>query len=209
MDRYFFLKIFLSVLIVHTCFILLHPSKKEIKEKKQKIIVKNITVLPVKTILPVQNTLPVKSQKAKKRPLAKKIKKKSTSHSQKLKKVAKKTQALNTLSEQIHNLDLSYTQEKKDSLEVPVLEQLKIDFSDQISTASEESLSSFFKKNLKLPEFGEIKIKLSTDHEGKVQKLEILQSNSKKNRAYLKNTLPELSFPCFNETLTIRFYNED
>ncbi len=59
-------------------------------------------------------------------------------------------------------------------------------------------LIDFLEDNLELPEKGEIKMRIVLSNEGKLLSLEILEAESSKNLHYLKNTLPALSFPCFN-----------
>ena len=72
-----------------------------------------------------------------------------------------------------------------------------------------ERLSAFLQEALQLPEFGEVKVELSVDARGKLTHFKILETKSEKNADFLKNRLPELQFPCFNEssTLTIVFRN--
>lgn len=76
-------------------------------------------------------------------------------------------------------------------------------------------LVQFLEDRLILPEKGEVKLQLSLNKEGKVVSIDILKAESVKNREYLKNTLPQLSFPCFNTSVsemqcsyTIRFLSQ-
>lgn len=50
---------------------------------------------------------------------------------------------------------------------------------------------------LKLPEYGEIKIKLTVERSGKVAQVQIVTSESPKNRQYIEKTVPSLIFPAF------------
>lgn len=50
---------------------------------------------------------------------------------------------------------------------------------------------------LKLPENGQVKIKLTLDRSGKVASVTIINSESTKNRQYVEKTLPTTSFPPF------------
>ncbi|HEX2583453.1 MAG TPA: hypothetical protein VHL30_04990 [Chlamydiales bacterium] len=72
-----------------------------------------------------------------------------------------------------------------------------------------EQIAALLQEYLELPEFGEVKIKLSINPNGRLEKLEILEAKSEKNAEFLKKRLPELPFPCLNEltTLTIVFSN--
>lgn len=65
----------------------------------------------------------------------------------------------------------------------------------------EEELISFLESCLSFPEKGEenekVKLKLTLKRDGSVQKVEILQAHSEKNRYYCESTLNSLSFPPF------------
>lgn len=50
---------------------------------------------------------------------------------------------------------------------------------------------------LKLPEHGEVTIKLTLSRSGKVNKLQIVSSQSAVNKSYIEKTLPDLTFPPF------------
>lgn len=62
-----------------------------------------------------------------------------------------------------------------------------------------QAVMQILSNELQLPEFGEVLIHIEISSTGKVLTVEILQTESTKNSAFLKNQLPELSFPCFNE----------
>lgn len=55
------------------------------------------------------------------------------------------------------------------------------------------------KTALKFPDYGTVKIKLTLDRTGKVTKVETMQSESAKNKAYLERTLPTLQFSAFGQ----------
>jgi hypothetical protein len=63
-------------------------------------------------------------------------------------------------------------------------------------------LIQYLENTLELPEKGEVKMRLELQADGQLLSLEILKAESKKNSEYLKNTLPALYFPCFNESVT-------
>ncbi|MFA6118298.1 MAG: hypothetical protein WC688_00080 [Parachlamydiales bacterium] len=52
---------------------------------------------------------------------------------------------------------------------------------------------------LKLPEYGEVKIKFLIDPNGKISEIEVLEYQSYENQNYLKNRLSELSFESMNK----------
>lgn len=61
-----------------------------------------------------------------------------------------------------------------------------------------EELLAFLEQMLELPEPGKVKMRLKIDLQGSLVQADILEEKSKKNGIYLKNRLPELTFPCFN-----------
>jgi hypothetical protein len=82
--------------------------------------------------------------------------------------------------------------EKKPELVVPVLP------------------TSFMQQALLLPEYGQVRVEVSIDKNGNLEKFTIIDTKSEKNAEFLKNQLPTLRFPCLNEavSLTIVFSNE-
>lgn len=86
--------------------------------------------------------------------------------------------------------------------------------STEVSYSNE--LAGHLKRLLRLPEIGDIKIKLTLDRSGKVYKMEVVSSESAANRRYIEKTLPGLSFPAFgtnfesmaNYTFAITLSNE-
>ncbi|MFV0339808.1 MAG: hypothetical protein ACK5MA_04135 [Parachlamydiaceae bacterium] len=60
-----------------------------------------------------------------------------------------------------------------------------------------DELALRLKLNLKLPEYGEVKLKLKLDRSGKVLDVNIVHSSSEKNSAYIRKTLPGLALPSF------------
>lgn len=55
------------------------------------------------------------------------------------------------------------------------------------------------KMNLKLPDYGAVKIKLTLDRTGKVVKVETLKSESAKNKTYVETRIPTIQFSRFDE----------
>lgn len=76
-------------------------------------------------------------------------------------------------------------------------------------------VAAYLENQLTLPEHGEVKMELEIDRKGRVIHLSLLASESVQNSEFLKNRLPELAFPCFNDfdidtntiTFTISFRN--
>jgi hypothetical protein len=105
-------------------------------------------------------------------------------------------------------------EEKKD-LPIPKLEFAPA--SPQIAAATNEEIldfrpdvASYLHEALILPEFGEVKIAIVVSKDGKVSKIEVLESKSRKNEEFLKNRLSEMFFPWLNEEtkLTLVIKNE-
>lgn len=78
-----------------------------------------------------------------------------------------------------------------------------------------DKMEAFLKGALRLPEFGEVEIKLTLSQKGKVTKVTIVKTKSVKNSAYIERTLPNLIFPPFDHlfegasehTFTIMLHN--
>lgn len=60
-----------------------------------------------------------------------------------------------------------------------------------------DELASRLKLLLKLPEYGQVKIRLTLERSGKVAKLEIVSAESSANRKYVEKTVPTLTLPAF------------
>ncbi len=60
-----------------------------------------------------------------------------------------------------------------------------------------DELGARLKSLLKLPEHGQVNIKLTLDRLGKVMKLDVVNSGSDKNKKYIESTIKTLTFPSF------------
>ncbi|QLH36449.1 MAG: hypothetical protein HWD61_10185 [Parachlamydiaceae bacterium] len=60
-----------------------------------------------------------------------------------------------------------------------------------------DELASRLKLMLKLPEHGDVQLKLTLDRSGKVTKVNIVKTASQANRSYVEKSLPALKFPSF------------
>jgi hypothetical protein len=89
-------------------------------------------------------------------------------------------------------------------LKIPSILQASID-TEEHSTTSEEDLSygrlliALLEKQLKLPEIGQVKARITLSEKGRITAIEILDAKSEKNATCLKNQLPLLELPCFND----------
>jgi hypothetical protein len=61
------------------------------------------------------------------------------------------------------------------------------------------ALESKLRSLLTLPEYGDVKIKLTLNRVGKVLKVEILSAKSKRNQSYIEQTLGAATMPAFGE----------
>ena len=68
-----------------------------------------------------------------------------------------------------------------------------------------QELILLLKRSLLLPEYGEVKVELCIARNGKVRKVSILSSKSKKNRTYIEKMLPSVHFAAFGS----RFEKEE
>lgn len=62
-----------------------------------------------------------------------------------------------------------------------------------------DEVASRLKSCLKLPEHGEVKVKLTLERNGSVEKVTILSAQNVSNRKYIEKTLPSLTFPGFGD----------
>jgi colicin import membrane protein len=72
--------------------------------------------------------------------------------------------------------------------------------SDEGSTYAQE-IALYLKHRLQLPEYGEVKIKLTLNANGKVSSVKITSSNSDKNRELVEKKVPTITFPPFDARL--------
>jgi hypothetical protein len=103
----------------------------------------------------------------------------------------------------------------KPRLEVPTLapiarNEIPMLFEESSVLSFEEQLVSYLHEALHLPELGEVKIELTLQKNGTVEKMVVLHAESLKNKTYLEKNLPLLRFPYLEkkETLVFTFCNE-
>lgn len=129
-------------------------------------------------------------------------------------KKQEKIEILKELSQKLESIAKTEPMpEKKTELLIPTLNPV-FEFSSDTPEEkldSAERIATLLREELRLPEFGEVKVLLRISSLGKLESCEILQSKSAKNAEFLKKRLPELHYPCLNETasITIAFRNEE
>lgn len=60
-----------------------------------------------------------------------------------------------------------------------------------------DELVSRLKLYLKLPEYGDVQVKLTLERSGRISKVAVTKAKSAANRTYVEKTLPSVSFPAF------------
>ena len=55
---------------------------------------------------------------------------------------------------------------------------------------------------LRLPEFGDVKLKLTLERSGKIANVSVLSAQSSLNRTYIESTLPTLKFSDFGKNFS-------
>ena len=174
------------------------PYKSFKKEKKNNLTVNNITVQREIKQKVVQR-VPLKKQVVQKaqNPVLKQANNKAS---------AAKNHLLNKLENQIQNLDKPKTNiTKKNDLLVP--KNIKsIDIDKKIINENTKNVSNYkqllldeLQSNLKLLEYGDVKVSFVIHPTGDITDIVILDSKSEINQKYLKNNLAQLQFKNVNK----------
>ncbi|MBA3957363.1 MAG: hypothetical protein H0X51_03065 [Parachlamydiaceae bacterium] len=82
------------------------------------------------------------------------------------------------------------------------IEGLSDGANDSLSTQERsyyDELASRLKLLLRLPEYGEVKIKLTLERSGRFVKVSVVSAKSSANRAYIEKTLPSVRYPGFGK----------
>lgn len=196
-------------LVVHTKVL----PQEVIKIKPQEKLVQSTTqaVKAVATKSPSRETA---NQPSVKKPKANSVAKVEPARTKqplsKPPEVRKTKKLLTELQESIAKIETNRDNVSPTSMiSVPTpIKELKADsYEIQSGALTEESagykdvLIQHLKDALNLPGYGTVKIELTLSHEGIMQKLDVVYSDSEVNRLYLENALSQLSFPHFNGEL--------
>lgn len=125
----------------------------------------------------------------------------------------KASSILDQLSQSLETLSSHSASPPKAELPIPKLLTKKpaVTIEHPLDLTYAQSLIFFLQNALELPEIGEVKVSLTILPSGTLQSCEIIASKNSANSAFLKNRLPQLPFPCFNDvdskTLTLVFRN--
>lgn len=79
---------------------------------------------------------------------------------------------------------------------LPVGSTVPVDLSAK-EVSYRDEIAYRLKMALKLPDYGEVKIKLTLDRSGKVASVQSVHAESTKNKQYIEKTVPSLIFPPF------------
>jgi len=189
--------IFISVLVLHLSLALIGKNTHKKKLPPNKV---TITYSSYSTPPPPKKVLQKKvTQKTVQKKTPRKASKKRV-----IKKKRPDNKAALSLEKAIKNLNFENSfQAKGENLQIPKtsieFEIIKVEANVKKETI--RSLIQTLKEHLILPERGAVKLKITFNSEGRAISTEIISSKSKKNADYLKNRLPELSFPCFNHCI--------
>lgn len=233
------------VLFVHLAALTWMSLSFSSKMQKKPIVVKTVTLAPAplhtntvsapvkqqpsmekKASLQPEVPQPIKKPPTKK-PAPKNTVKKPAAKPVEKKKVStppsKVQSLLSSLEESLEKIEQPKVRKKM--AETPDLSnkkrRLKIDDLDSSSAIGysdnyQDQLIDLLKEGLDLPDYGEVKLKLTLKKDGTMMELIILESHSQKNRNYLEENLKRVRFPVFpggmakenTHTFTITFCNQ-
>lgn len=212
------MRTFLSVLFVHFALLILgliFSGKNPQKDLPQKISVQTFTVeppaqpkqvvqkkapppsAPIVTVAPKTEKEPPKVVKTEKSPPLKKEEPKSTkakpavtvSHGA-AKKSGENQKLLAMMQTSLSKIETASSSKKG-------IKKPSSSPSEEVSYR--EELVTLLKLCLRLPETGEVKLKVMIDRAGNFKSMEVLEAGSKKNRAYVETVLPALALPPFGK----------
>lgn len=179
------------------------------------MIVRTVAAYQKPKTEPIRKELPKKAATvAASPPPAKSIKKSAPTKPKPAQPVAKAlpNHLLTEIAQSLETLSTEAKASSQVSLQIPSPIQAKAELSSSLKTdpSYAEALIAYLQTALDLPEYGEVKVKIEINRFGLLAGLEILETKSKKNGEFLKNRLPELTFPCLNgetQSFTITFRN--
>lgn len=112
-------------------------------------------------------------------------------------RIAKIDQSLNKASSKGERPSVTATPTPISTLKIDNIAEGTLTLFDEKEANYREEVACRLKILLKLPEYGEVKVKLTLERSGKVAKVIIDSSESEVNRNYIQKTLPTLTFPPF------------
>lgn len=163
-------------------------AKKKIKNQSFSITKKNPHTVPEKK--PKTQSVP------KVNPAIERKKALLTQAQKKLAKISKSRNNTNYSGSSFADADIPKVIQQLNSEELKLFEESGQEWTEKEKSYYDE-LASRLKMLLKLPETGNVKIKLTLKRSGKFEKLSIISSNNSRNKKYIENQLPGLNFPAF------------
>lgn len=238
-------KITLWVLFIHLAALIWMSLSFQSKSSKKPIVVKTIT-MPSPTIqtttaaaapknlpsekavasLPLAQPQPIKKAPPKKTVPAKAVKKPAAKPVEKKKANApapKVQSLLQSIEESLDKIDQPKVRKKTaQTANLPdKKKRLKIDDLDSSSAIGysdnyQDQLIDLLQSGLDLPDYGDVKLKLTLKKDGTIMELTIIEAQSQKNRSYLEKNLKTVHFPVFSgglakentHTFTLTFCNQ-
>lgn len=200
------------------------PEKKQLRAASTPTVAK-IPPPPVKKVESIPQTKPLAQKKqtaVKKEPaVADKVVRKEKAPAQRPPPPRAKVSdsLLQELEESIAKMQTP-SQPKTVHRKTAVVAPLQIDTPVVLEGIEEQdynaTLVHHLQQNLRLPDYGEVKIQLHLRQDGSVVKIVVLKAESEKNKQYLRDELPKLQFPRFEgvsstqkeQTFTLTFCNE-
>jgi len=209
-DDLFYLKkgkTFLKVLLVHclVALVLFWPKTFSKPIKETKIEVRHKHWRPIVASVPSKqkSKTPPPVQKTKVATPKNLVNKTVTTVNKKRVSRSLKRELLEQLNVTLNQPAAAIKDAPKADIQIPKKVNLSIDYS--LDEIKEENVNYYerliyeMQMLLRLPEFGQIKMRLVINKNGSISDMEILSSKSKGNEAYLKRMLPTLEFPWFEE----------
>lgn len=185
-------------------------SLKEYKPK-QRLLVNTVTLMPkIEEVVavappvekPKQETKPVSKPKKKEQPKSKPKPKPQRKKDAKAKAdEIKKQKLLAKAQESIAKIQQAHVKMDSNSSDTPgKIGSLKIDHLTTEEIGYKDELADRLRRDLTLPEEGEVQLKLTLTRAGAVKRLEIVNAKSEKNRKYLETAIKGLKFPSFGNS---------
>jgi len=206
-----------AVVALHICLIAaaLLWNIERITPKKEKLVVKTITLKTEKEVSPPKphvEVAPTKPKadvpKPKETPKPAEKPKKSAPKpapvpKKKTQPVVKQETNINRKKELLQKAQRNMAKISRQSVNKTEIAMPQIIENNQTGIAVDDNgyyqtLAQYLKRTLRLPEIGEVKIKLTLDRTGKFINVIIDHSENASNSAYVKKTLPNLKFPAFD-----------
>lgn len=189
-----------SVILAHLCVVIwLHyggvpESRFPLQEK---LVVRTIHLTQEKKAETIPKKLPAQIKKSapkKKQPLVKKTEKKTELRQE---KGLRQEERMESLIAQARQQLSQVGKASKAMDQAKRVETLKIDGVEDHGYYSQ--LAACLKENLRLPEFGEVRVSLTLDCRGKVIQVKIISAQNENNKRYVEKILPKVNFPSFDQ----------